>query len=124
MVWWVTLLEWIGIIILVCLVATGIYTTIGFITNKLLKRRYKTEDDIGRNRKEFSRSITGGAEAEGIRMEQPNSERSILQDTVAAANEDADRYIREIRKDSTDDREESRPYGGDYDRFKKEVLGL
>ena len=122
MTWWVTLLEWIGAIIVVTIFITGIYTILAIISNKILKRRYKQENDIGRKRQDFGDSLNRSRQTPGIRIQHDDNKRGLLQETQDSPNEQLNRSVGEDGKEAGHDRKESRVYGYDYERFKREVL--
>ena len=125
MVWWVTTLKVLFALLCIAAFYTGLYFLISLITESKSKRRYKKENDIGRKRQDFSRSLAGGEETTGIRMGGADNERSDMENLSVEA-------VRESEPDTTEHREEPGVHRNeavekledfDYEKFKSKIDG-
>ena len=72
-------------------VVSLIYLFWAFISKKLITRRYNIKNDIGRDRKDFYKSLNSSRRSGSDELELSNSKRDSLENTSAQTNGAVDR---------------------------------
>jgi len=123
MSWWMTALICVFVFLCIVVFFAGIYFIYASITKRIIKRRYKTKNDIGRKRQDFWRSFCATGEATGIRVEPSNNDRAIMENMEIESDESDESEPREHRKVLGDySYEPSKFTDEDYRKFREEVL--
>jgi len=97
---------------------------LAFMTKLIQKRRYKPENDIGRPREEFSRSLSTQEPSPGIRMDNSNRERPNMEEAIIDSSRQPERIPQIPEPDYEGDGEVSRIHSNEpetLEEFKRRL---
>lgn len=110
-----TVLYCVGALTLITIFYAGLFFISSQVSRIIKERRYKKENDIGRNRYEFARSFRSTGEDERTGMDSQHEQLGNIQEPV-------DSSVSQDESEPRDDRKSDRVRSNDYEQFRKQFL--